>query len=156
MRRNALLFAAAACASFCAFPLQCPAGAKAGAEASAADGSSRMAKMAEAVIERFSKEKLDAAAAFFGPVVKKYQPDIAAFQKEYESAVEKGEVIAKYMPRLEAALEDAKAMRVPARFEKEKASYIRAASGAVASLRMIMAFQTRKRQSAGNIKERTR
>ncbi|MBR0057180.1 MAG: hypothetical protein IJP66_07605 [Kiritimatiellae bacterium] len=115
-----------------------------------------MAKMAEAVIERFSKEKLDAAAAFFGPVVKKYQPDIAAFQKDYESAVEKGEVIAKYMPRLEAALEDAKAMRVPARFEKEKASYIRAASGAVASLRMITAFQTRKRQSAGNIKERTR
>ena len=152
MRCRALFFAAAAGVSFCGAPLQCAAEAKDEASASAADGSSKMAKLAEAVIDRLPKEKLDAAAAFFGPVVKKYQQDLAAFQKEYESAVEKGEVISKYMPRLEAALEDAKAMSVPARFEKEKAGYIRTASSVVASLRMIMAFQGRKRQPAENIK----
>ena len=147
-----MFFAVALCAAFCGLPLMSAPGAKTGSSASAADGASSMSKMVEAAMERLPKEKLEAAAAFFGPVVKKYQADLAAFQKEYGSAEEKGEVISKYMPRLEAALEDAKAMSVPARFEKEKASYIRTASSVVASLRMIMAFQGRKRQPAENIK----
>ena len=106
----------------------------AGDGAAAHAESSGMAKMAEALIAKLPTEKIDRAAGFFGPVVKKYQPDMWAFQEEYAASENKGAVIIKYMPRLEVAFTDAKAMSVPARYEKEKAEYIRIASSVMTSL----------------------
>lgn len=95
----------------------------------------------EALVEALPAEKIDRAAGFFGPVVKKYLPDMDALQVEYERSPEKVAVIARYMPKIEAALADAKAMRVPPRYEAEKAEYIRIASSLVASLRLLCKFQ---------------
>jgi hypothetical protein len=118
MRPRAALFAAALALS----PLLCPAG------------------PLEALVEALPAEKIDRAAGFFGPVVKKYLPDMNALQAEYERSPEKVAVIARYMPKIEAALADAKAMRVPPRYEAEKAEYIRIASSLVASLRLLCKF----------------
>ena len=71
------------------------------------------------------QEKLDRAAGFFGPVTKKYMPMFESFGAEYEAANEKLPVIAKYLPQAEKALAEARKMRVPPRYETEKAQYIR-------------------------------
>ena len=68
---------------------------------------------------------LNEAAGFFGPVTKRYQPVFDKFGAEYEASSDKMAVIAKYLPQAEAALAEAKKMRVPPRFEAEKAKYIR-------------------------------
>ena len=112
----------------------------------AADGakpneSTGMARMAEAIVAKLPTEKVDRAAGFFGPVVKKYRPVVEDFRREYEVAPDKSAVIVKYMPQLEAALADAKAMKVPAKYEAEKADYIKTASAVVASLRFLCRFQ---------------
>ena len=79
----------------------------------------------ELLLQKFlPQEKLNKVAGFFGPVTKKYLPTVNKFQDEYLKAPKKREVIVKYLPQAEAALADAKAMKVPARFEKEKQDYL--------------------------------
>jgi hypothetical protein len=107
--------------------------------------SNGVARMAEALIEKLPMEKVDRAAGFFGPVVKKYLPVMHAFREEYETSNDKAAVIVKYMPKLEAALEDAKAMPVPPRYEAEKADYIRIASSVVSSLRFLCKLKNGKK-----------
>ena len=119
MRHRAALLAAALVLS----PFLCPAG------------------PLESIVEALPAEKIDRAAGFFGPVVKKYLPDMNAFQAEYAQSPDKVAVIARYMPKIEAALADAKAMRVPPRYEAEKAEYLRIASSVVASLRLMCKFR---------------
>lgn len=94
--------------------------------------------MAEALVAKLPQDKLYAAAGFFAPVVKKYQPVLDAFQREYAVSSDRMAVIAKYAPKVDAALADAKAMKVPPRFEKEKADYIRLAEVFATSLRAIV------------------
>jgi len=85
------------------------------------------------------QESFNEAAGFFGPVAKKYLPTFQSFQREYLAAKEKLPVVVKYMPKAEAALADAKAMKVPARYEQRKAEYIRMIEGFMGVLRMAMA-----------------
>ena len=79
---------------------------------------------------------LNEAAGFFGPVTKRYQPVFDRFGAEYEASSDKMAVIAKYLPQAEAALAEAKKMRVPPRFEAEKAKYIRLFDIVMASARL--------------------
>ena len=86
------------------------------------------------------QEKLNAAAGFFGPVTKKYMPMFEKFGAEYEAASEKLPVIAKYLPQAEMAFAEAKKMRVPPRFEAEKAQYIRIFDMVLSSARLSVRF----------------
>jgi len=79
---------------------------------------------------------LNEAAGFFGPVTKRYMPVFERFGAEYEASSDKMTVIAKYLPQAEAALAEAKKMRVPPRFEAEKAKYIRLFDVVMASARL--------------------
>ena len=83
---------------------------------------------------------MNEAAGFFGPVTKKYMPVFERFGAEYEAASDKLPVIAKYLPQAESALAEAKRMRVPLRFEAEKAKYIRLFDMVLASARMSVRF----------------
>ena len=83
---------------------------------------------------------MNEAAGFFGPVTKKYMPVFERFGAEYEAASDKLPVIAKYLPQAESALAEAKRMRVPPRFEAEKAKYIRLFDMVLASARMSVRF----------------
>ncbi|MBQ3341933.1 MAG: hypothetical protein IJG84_08585 [Kiritimatiellae bacterium] len=79
---------------------------------------------------------LNEAAGFFGPVTKRYMPVFERFGAEYEASPDKMTVIAKYLPQAEAALAEAKNMRVSPRFEAEKAKYIRLFDVVMASARL--------------------
>ena len=79
---------------------------------------------------------LNEAAGFFGPVTKRYMPVFERFGAEYEASSDKMTVIAKYLPQAEAALAEATKMRVPPRFEAEKAKYIRLFDVVMASARL--------------------
>ena len=86
------------------------------------------------------QEKFNEAAGLFGPVSKKYLPVFRQFEREYKAAPEKLPVIAKYMPQAESALAEARAMKVPARYEAKKAEYLKMVDGFMAVLRMTMRF----------------
>ena len=79
---------------------------------------------------------LNEAAGFFGPVTKRYMPVFERFGAEYEASPDKMTVIAKYLPQAEAALAEAKNMRVSPRFEAEKAKYLRLFDVVMASARL--------------------
>lgn len=91
----------------------------------------------EQLAERlFPAEKLDRAAGFFAPVVKRYQPVFDRFGAEYAASPDKLAVVAKYLPEAERALEAARRMKIPAKYEKEKADYIRLFDMLLASARL--------------------
>ena len=88
----------------------------------------------------FPAEKMNEIAGFFGPVTKRYMPVITKFGAEYEASSDKIKVIAKYLPQAEKALAEARKMRVPPRFEAEKANYIRLFDVVMASARLTVAL----------------
>jgi hypothetical protein len=102
----------------------------------------RFAAAAEALVARLPQERLNRAAGFFGPVVKKYLPTVKAFHRDYAAASNRMAVIVRYAPALDAALADAKKMKVPPRYEREKAEYIRLAEAFVFSLKALAAVGT--------------
>ena len=79
---------------------------------------------------------LNEAAGFFGPVTKRYMPVFERFGAEYQASPDKMAVVAKYLPQAESALAEAKRMKVPPRYEAEKAKYIRLFEVVVASARL--------------------
>lgn len=99
----------------------------------------RFAAAAEALFARLPQERFNRAAGFFGPVVKKYLPTVKAFHRDYAAASNRMAVIVRYAPALDAALADAKKMKVPPRYEREKAGYLRMAEAFVFSLRALTA-----------------
>jgi len=70
------------------------------------------------------EKQVNEAAGFFGPVVRKYQPVLEKFRREYAAAKDKKAVALKYVPQVDAALADARKMRVPAKYEAKKAEYL--------------------------------
>jgi len=75
------------------------------------------------------KEKMNKALGFFGPVTKKYLPVFNQFNAEYQKSANKIAVVKKYLPKADAALAEAKAMKVPSKYEKEKAEYVQMGEG---------------------------
>jgi len=84
----------------------------------------KVEQLAQAMIPQ---EKLNKAMGFFGPVTKKYLPVFNAFSKEYNTNTNKIATVKRYLPKADAALAEAKAMKVPAKYEAEKAEYIQTA-----------------------------
>jgi len=97
----------------------------------------RAEQMALAVMPQ---EKFNEAAGFFGPVAKKYLPTFNRFRRDYEAAPEKLPVVAKYLPSAEAALADARAMKVPPKYEAKKAEYLKMIDAFMGVLRMTLKF----------------
>ena len=73
----------------------------------------------------FPAEKLYHVEGFFAPVVKRYQPVFDSFVAEYAASQNKLSIVAKYLPDADRALAAARRMKIPAKYEKEKAEYIR-------------------------------
>ena len=71
------------------------------------------------------QEKFNRALGFFGPVTKKYMPVFERFNGEYLTSTNKMAIVRKYLPQAWSALDEAKAMRIPVKYEKEKADYIK-------------------------------
>ena len=86
--------------------------------------------------------ELNEAAGFFGPVSKKYKPTFEKFWADFKSSKDRLAVLSDYLPKAEEAYADAKAMKVPAKYEAEKAEYIKMASAFVTMLRLSSALYT--------------
>lgn len=84
------------------------------------------------------EEKMDRMMGFFGPVTKKYLPVFNQFQQEYVAAAQKLPVIVKYVPQAENAIADARVMKVPAKYEAEKAEYINMTESFLLMLKMSL------------------
>ena len=80
----------------------------------------------EQLAERMLPQKeMNEMLGFFGPVSKKYLPVFKQFNTEYLDGTNKIATVKKYLPQANAALAEAKAMKVPVRYEAKKADYIR-------------------------------
>ena len=83
------------------------------------------------------------AAGFFGPVAKKHMPQFEAFEREYMASSDKFAVVEKYLPVAADALADARKMRVPPRYEKKKAEYIKFFESAYAAANLTVRLRAK-------------
>jgi len=83
------------------------------------------------------------AAGFFGPVAKKYMPQFEAFEREYMVSSDKFAVVEKFLPVAADALADARKMRVPPRYEKKKAEYIKFFESAYAAANLTVKLRAK-------------
>ena len=74
----------------------------------------RLERLAEKMMP---KKDLDEMLGFFGPVTKKYMPAFQQFNAEYLAGTNKLATVKKYLPKANSALNEAKAMKVPAKYE---------------------------------------
>ena len=81
----------------------------------------RLERLAEKMMP---KKDLDEMLGFFGPVTKKYMPAFQQFNAEYLAGTNKLATVKKYLPKANSALNEAKAMKVPAKYEAKKAEYL--------------------------------
>ena len=82
------------------------------------------AKVEQLAEKMLPQKELNEMLGFFGPVSKKYLPVFNRFNAEYLDGTNKLATVKKYLPQANAALEEAKAMKVPVRYEAKKADYI--------------------------------
>ena len=82
------------------------------------------AKVEQLAERMLPKKEMNEMLGFFGPVSKKYLPVFKRFNTEYLDGTNKLATVKKYLPQANAALAEAKAMKVPARYEAKKADYI--------------------------------
>ena len=111
--------------------------------ATAAKSTGWAAKMEQLAATMLPQERVDKMMGFFGPVVKKYLPVFQQFQGEYTAAAKKLPVVTKYLPKADAALAEAKAMKVPAKYEAEKAEYIGEVEAFLTVVKMSAALANR-------------
>lgn len=97
-------------------------------------------KMEQLAQKMLPQEKLDRALGFFGPVTKKYMPVFQKFNDEYLASTNKMATVRKYLPRARSALDEAKAMKIPAKYEQEKADYIRMGEAFLAVMNFTARF----------------
>ena len=83
------------------------------------------AKVEQLAEKMLPEKELNEMLGFFGPVSKKYLPVFQQFNAEYLAGTNKIATVKKYLPQANAALAEAKAMKVPVRYEAKKADYIR-------------------------------
>ena len=82
------------------------------------------AKVERLAEKMLPQKEMNEMLGFFGPVSKKYLPVFKQFNTEYLDGTNKLATVKKYLPQANAALAEAKAMKVPARYEAKKADYI--------------------------------
>ena len=107
---------------------------KAAIKAACAD---KMEQLAERMLPQ---EKLNRALGFFGPVTKKYMPVFQRFNETYLASSNKIAVIRQYLPQARSALDEAKAMKIPAKYEQEKAEYVRMAEAFLTVMNLTARF----------------
>ena len=84
------------------------------------------ANKVEALAEKMLPQKeVDEMMGFFGPVTKKYLPVFKSFNTEYLSGTNKLATVRKYLPKADAALAEARAMRIPPKYETQKETYLK-------------------------------
>ena len=99
--------------------------------------SSKIEQLAE---KMWPKKDVDEMLGFFGPVAKKYLPVFKAFNDEYLSGTNKIATVKKYLPKADAALAEATAMKVPARYEPQKAAYLKRLEGFLTVVKLTVRF----------------
>ena len=97
------------------------------------------AKVEQLAEKMLPEKELNEMLGFFGPVSKKYLPVFNRFNTEYLDGTNKIATVRKYLPQANAALAEAKAMKVPARYEAKKADYI----GKLETFLKLVNFATR-------------
>lgn len=81
-------------------------------------------------------EKINEMVGFFAPVAKKYLPEFDRFSRDYQLSTNKLSTVAAYLPVADKALAEAKEMRVSARFEQQKANYLKLLRAVLVSARL--------------------
>lgn len=100
-------------------------------------GTSWLERLAEKMVPQ---QKFNEAAGFFGPVTKKYLPVWEKLCREYPAAEDKRAVVRKYIPQVDAALADAKAMKIPPKYEAKKAEYLKMFEAFVLAAKLYAKF----------------
>ena len=85
----------------------------------------RKTKLERLAEKMLPQQKVDEALGFFGPVSKKYLPVWQELSDEYREAADKRAVVLKYLPQVDEALADAKAMKIPPKYEAKKDEYLK-------------------------------
>ena len=81
-------------------------------------------KVEKAALSMMPKKQFDEMLGFFGPVTKKYLPVFNTFNREYLASTNKIAVVKKYLPKAQSALDDARKMKIPPKYEAQKAGYL--------------------------------
>ena len=97
----------------------------------------KLEQLAEKMIPQ---KELNEAMGFFGPVTKKYLPVFQTFNGEYLASTNKLAVVRKYMPQADSALKEAREMKVPAKYEQQKAKYLRMVESFLALVKLMLRF----------------
>lgn len=97
-------------------------------------------KMEQLAMRMLPQEKFDRALGFFGPVTKKYMPVFQRFNETYLASSNKMAVVRQYLPQARSAVDEAKAMKIPAKYEQEKAEYIRMAEAFLTVMNLTARF----------------
>ena len=113
------------------------------------EGSSLAERALEALVPT---NMVNEAAGFFGPVSKKYMPQFEAFEREYMASSDKFAVVEKFLPVAANALSDARKMRVPPRYEKKKAEYIKFFESAYAAAKITVGFRAKMSRAKQKLK----
>ena len=99
------------------------------------------ANKVEALAEKMLPQKeVDEMMGFFGPVTKKYLPVFKSFNTEYLSGTNKLATVRKYLPQADAALAEARAMRVPSKYEPQKATYLKRLEAFLSIVKLMARF----------------
>ena len=99
------------------------------------------ANKVEALAEKMLPQKeVDEMMGFFGPVTKKYLPVFKSFNTEYLSGTNKLATVRKYLPQADAALAEARAMRIPPKYEAQKATYLKRLEAFVTVVKLAARF----------------
>ena len=99
--------------------------------------SNKVEQLAE---KMWPKKDVDEMLGFFGPVTKKYLPVFKQFNTEYLDGTNKIATVKKYLPKADAALAEATAMKVPARYEPQKAAYLKKLRGFLTVVNLTARF----------------
>lgn len=97
----------------------------------------KLEQLAEKMIPQ---KELNEAMGFFGPVTKKYLPVFNRFNDEYLSGSNKIAVVKKYLPKADAALAEAMEMKIPAKYEQQKAGYLQKARAFLTLVKLTVRF----------------
>ena len=99
------------------------------------------ANKVEALAEKMLPQKeVDEMMGFFGPVTKKYLPVFKSFNTEYLSGTNKLATVRKYLPQADAALAEARAMRVPPKYEPQKVTYLKRLEAFLSIVKLMARF----------------
>ena len=98
------------------------------------------AKLEQLAEKMIPQKELNEAMGFFGPVTKKYLPVFNQFNDEYLSGSNKIAVVKKYLPKADAALAEATAMKIPAKYEQQKAGYLQKARAFLTLVKLTVRF----------------